>query len=96
MKKIALLCALLISNFISADILLHVGNLLDPENGEISKAVTIRVTDNKISEITKGYATPKKNDEVIPERILCSAWVYGYACPSCTRICPKSRAGIQD
>ena len=65
MKKIALLFALLIPNFISADILLHVGNLLDTENGEISKAVTIRVKDNTISEITKGYATPKKDDEVI-------------------------------
>ena len=60
MKKITLLCALLISNLISADILLHVGNLLDPKNGEISKAITIRVRDNKISEITKGYAIPKK------------------------------------
>jgi len=47
MKKIALLFALLIPNFISADILLHVGNLLDTENGEISKAVTIRVKDNR-------------------------------------------------
>ncbi len=65
MKKIALLFVLLIPNFISADILLHVGNLLDTENGEISKAVTIRVKDNTISEITKGYAAPKKNDEVI-------------------------------
>ena len=60
MKKIALLFVLLIPNFISADILLHVGNLLDTENGEISKAVTIRVKDNTISEITKGYVAPKK------------------------------------
>jgi len=65
MKKITFLFALSISNFIIADTLLHVGNLLDTSNGEISKAVTIRIFENKITEVTKGYATPKKNDEVV-------------------------------
>ena len=65
MNKIVLLFALLISNFIFADTLLHVGNLLNTNNGEISKAVTIRIKDNKIFEITKGYAIPKKDDEVV-------------------------------
>ena len=65
MKKITFLFALSISNFIIADTLLHVGNLLDTSDGEISKAVTIRIFENKITEVTKGYATPKKNDEVV-------------------------------
>ena len=65
MKKVALLFALSISVLINADTLLHVGNLLDTNNGEISKAVTIRIKGNKILEVTKGYATPKKNDEIV-------------------------------
>ena len=60
MKKVALLFALSISALINADTLLHVGNLLDTNNGEISKAVTVRIKGNKILEVTKGYATPKK------------------------------------
>ena len=44
---------------------MHVGNLIDTDNGEISKAVTIRIKGNKISEVTKGYAIPKKNDEIV-------------------------------
>ena len=60
MKKVALLFALSISALINADTLLHVGNLLDTNNGEISKAVTIRIKGNKILGVTKGYATPKK------------------------------------
>ena len=65
MKKIALLFTLSISALINADTLLHVGNLLDTNNGEISKAVTIRIKGNKILEVTKGYATPTKNDEIV-------------------------------
>jgi imidazolonepropionase-like amidohydrolase len=65
MKKITFLFALSISNFIIADTLLHVGNLLYTNNGEISKAVTIRIVENKITEVTKGYAKPKKNDQVV-------------------------------
>ena len=48
MKKVALLFAQSISALINADTLLHVGNLLDTNNGEISKAVTIRIKGNKI------------------------------------------------
>ena len=65
MKKVTLLFALSISVLINADTLLHVGNLLDTNNGEISKAVTIRIKGNKILEVTKGYATPNKNDEIV-------------------------------
>ena len=65
MKKVALLFALSISALINADTLLHVGNLLDTNNGEISKAVTITIKGNKILEVTKGYASPKKNDEIV-------------------------------
>ena len=65
MKKITLLFVILISNLIHADTLLHVGNLLNTEDGDISKAVTIHIKGNKISKITKGYATAKQGDEVI-------------------------------
>ena len=65
MKNIALILFLSISNLIIADTLLHVGNLIDTDSGDITKAVTIRVIGNEISEVTKGYANPKKNDQVI-------------------------------
>ena len=65
MKKISLFLFLSISHFINADTLLHVGNLLDTNDGKVAKAVTIKIKGNKIAEITKGYATPKKNDEVV-------------------------------
>ena len=65
MKKIALIFFLSVSSFTNADILLHVGNLIDTNSGEISKAMTIRIVGNKISEVTKGYANPKKDDEII-------------------------------
>ena len=65
MKKISLFLFLSISHFINADTLLHVGNLLDTNDGKIAKAVTIKIKGNKIAEITKGYATPKQNDEVV-------------------------------
>ena len=65
MKKISLFLFLSISHFINADTLLHVGNLLDTNNGKVAKAVTIKIKGNKITEITKGYATPTKNDEVV-------------------------------
>ena len=65
MKKISLFLFLLISHFINADTLLHVGNLLDTNDGKVAKAVTIKIKGNKIAEITKGYATPTQNDEVV-------------------------------
>ena len=65
MKKIALILFLSVSNLIIADTLLHVGNLIDTDSGNIAKAVTIRVIGNEISEVTKGYANPNKNDQVI-------------------------------
>ena len=65
MKKISLFLLLSISHFINADTLLHVGNLLDTNDGKVAKAVTIKIKGNKISEITKGYATPTQNDEVV-------------------------------
>jgi imidazolonepropionase-like amidohydrolase len=65
MKKIALILFLSVSNLIIADTLLHVGNLIDTDSGDITKAVTIRVIGNEISEVTKGYANPNKNDQVI-------------------------------
>ena len=65
MKKITFLFALLISNFGFADTLLNVGNLIDTNNGQISKAMTVRVAGNKIIEVSKGYANPKKSDSVI-------------------------------
>lgn len=65
MKKITLLFVILISNLIHADTLLHVGNLLNTEDGDISKAVTIHIKGNRISKITKGYAAAKQGDDVI-------------------------------
>ena len=65
MKKISLFLFLSISHFINADTLLHVGNLLDTNDGKVAKAVTIKIKGNKIAEITKGYATPTQNDEVV-------------------------------
>ena len=65
MKKISLFLFLSISHFINADTLLHVGNLLDTNNGKVAKAVTIKIKGNKITEITKGYASPTQNDEVV-------------------------------
>ena len=65
MKKITFWFFLSISSFIFPDTLLHVGNLIDTSNGGITKAVTIRITENKITEITKGFANPKINDEVV-------------------------------
>ena len=65
MKKISLFLFLSISHFINADTLLHVGSLLDTNDGKVAKAVTIKIKGNKITEITKGYATPTKNDEVV-------------------------------
>ena len=65
MKKTALLLFISISSLINADTLLHVGNLIDTNNGDITKDITIKVVGNKISEISKGYSTPKKGDEVI-------------------------------
>ena len=65
MKKISLFLLLSISHFINADTLLHVGNLLDTNDGKVVKAVTIKIKGNKITEITKGYATPTQNDEVV-------------------------------
>ena len=64
-KKISLFLFLSISHFINADTLLHVGNLLDTNNGKVAKAVTIKIKGNKITEITKGYASPTQNDEVV-------------------------------
>ncbi|MDA9659844.1 amidohydrolase family protein [Pseudomonadota bacterium] len=65
MKKIVLIFFLSVSSFTNADILLHVGNLIDTNSGEISKAMTIRIVGNKISDVTKGYANPKKDDEIV-------------------------------
>ena len=65
MKKISLFLLFSISHFINADTLLHVGNLIDTNDGKVAKAVTIKIQGNKIAEITKGYATPKQNDEVV-------------------------------
>ena len=65
MKKISLFLFFSISHFINADTLLHVGNLIDTNDGKVAKAVTIKIKGNKITEITKGYASPTQNDEVV-------------------------------
>jgi len=65
MKKINLLLLAALSTSIFSDTLLHVGNLIDVSNGQISKAVTVTVSTNKIQSVTKGYAKAKKNDVVL-------------------------------
>jgi imidazolonepropionase-like amidohydrolase len=65
MKKINLFVLMLLSASVFSDTLLHVGNLIDVESGELSKAITITVSSNEIKSITKGYARAAKNDTVI-------------------------------
>ena len=65
MKKINLFVFVLLSASVFSDTLLHVGNLIDVENGDITKAITITVSSNEIKSITKGYARATKNDTVI-------------------------------
>ena len=65
MKKINLLLLTALSTSIFSDTLLHVGNLIDVSNGQISKAVTVTISTNKIQSVTKGYAKAKKNDVVL-------------------------------
>jgi len=65
MKKINLLLLAALSTSIFSDTLLHVGNLIDVSNGQISKAVTVTISTNKIQSVTKGYAKANKNDVVI-------------------------------
>ena len=65
MKKINLFVFVLLSASVFSDTLLHVGNLIDVENGELTKAITITVSSSEIKSITKGYAIATKNDTVI-------------------------------
>ena len=65
MKKINLFVLTLLSASVFSDTLLHVGNLIDVENGEVTKAITITVSNNEIKSITKGYARADKNDKII-------------------------------
>ena len=65
MKKTNLFVFVLLSASVFSDTLLHVGNLIDVENGELTKAITITVSSNEIKSITKGYARATKNDTVI-------------------------------
>jgi|TARA_B110000495_G_C23012747_1_gene599243 imidazolonepropionase-like amidohydrolase len=65
MKKINLLLLAALSTSIFSDTLLHIGNLIDVSNGQISKAVTVTISANKIHSVTKGYAKGKKNDVVL-------------------------------
>jgi imidazolonepropionase-like amidohydrolase len=65
MKNINLLLLAALSTSIFSDTLLHVGNLIDVSNGQISKVVTVTISANKIHSVTKGYAKGKKNDVVL-------------------------------
>jgi len=65
MKKINLVVVVLLSVTAFSDTLLHVGNLIDVESGEMAKAMTVTIAGNEIKSVTKGYAKPKKNDNVI-------------------------------
>ena len=65
MKKINLVALVLLSVSAFSDTLLHVGNLIDVESGEMAKAMTVTIAGNEIKSVTKGYVKPKKNDNVI-------------------------------
>ncbi len=66
LKKIHFfICCFLLSNISYSDTLIHAGNLIDTNNGEISKKVTIRIVGNKIIDVTKGYVKPRGDDEVV-------------------------------
>jgi imidazolonepropionase-like amidohydrolase len=65
MMKINFLLFAVLSTSIFSDTLLHVGNLIDVDNGQISKAVTVTISTNKIKSVTKGYAKAKKDDVII-------------------------------
>ena len=65
MKKINLLLMASLSASIFSDTLLHVGNLIDVDNGQVSKALTVTISDNKIKSVTKGYAKAGKDDVVV-------------------------------
>jgi imidazolonepropionase-like amidohydrolase len=65
MKKINLLLVASLSASIFSDTLLHVGNLIDVDNGQVSKALTVTISDNKIKSVTKGYAKAGKDDVVV-------------------------------
>jgi imidazolonepropionase-like amidohydrolase len=65
MKKINLLLVASLSASIFSDTLLHVGNLIDVDNGQVSKALTVTISDNKIKSVTKGYAKASKDDVVV-------------------------------
>jgi imidazolonepropionase-like amidohydrolase len=65
MMKINFLLFAVLSTSVFSDTLLHVGNLIDVDNGQISKAVTVTISTNKIKSVTKGYAKAKKDDIII-------------------------------
>ena len=65
MKNITIAFFVFYSTLGFSDSLLHVGNLIEVDSGEISKAMTIRVAGNKIISITKGYAAASGADVVI-------------------------------
>ena len=65
MKNITIAFLVFYSTLGFSDSLLHVGNLIDVDSGEINKAMTIRVGGNRIISITKGYASASSADQVI-------------------------------
>ena len=65
MKNITIAFFVFYSTLGFSDSLLHVGNLIEVDSGEISKAMTIRVAGNKIMSVTKGYAAASSADVVI-------------------------------
>ncbi len=67
MRKLLLLCALVcIFNTLTAQrTIIHCGQLIDVKNLAVLKEMTIIVTDNKISEVQKGYTAVTPTDKLI-------------------------------
>ena len=67
MKKILtiIISIIIISNNLSADTIIHVGNLIDGKSDRTSKNVTIHISDSTIKKIEQGFSIPNANDKVV-------------------------------
>lgn len=67
MKKILtiIISIIIISNNLSADTIIHVGNLIDGKSDRTSKNVTIHISDSTIKKIEQGFSVPNADDKVV-------------------------------
>jgi imidazolonepropionase-like amidohydrolase len=66
MKKILLLCALLLPFLLQAQrTLIYCGKLIDPKSGQVLTGMSVIVTGNLITAVQKGYADAGAGDKII-------------------------------